>query len=105
MQTMRKTEKSDPLITAIDPNKLELLRKRLLLSKSGMASIFGVSRVTYHGWLDGRDMRKSNYDYVKSTLRRLVALIKDSDWPDEGVKAMTYQQRRAELDRLLEQYD
>lgn len=89
----------------LDVSKLEILRNRLMLDKSSMARVLGVSRVTYHAWLDGRTIRQSNLDYVRSTLRKVIAVVKDHQWPSTEVKAMTFKQRKHELDTLLQQYD
>lgn len=89
----------------LDTSKLETLRKHLLLDKTSMARILGVSRVTYHAWLDGREIRQSNLDYVRSTLRKVIAVIKDHQWPSPEVKSMTFKQRKHELDALLQKYD
>jgi DNA-binding XRE family transcriptional regulator len=35
----------------LDISKLEILRNHLMLDKSSMARVLGVSRVSYHAWL------------------------------------------------------
>jgi len=102
---MMPEEKPDTQPRPLDVSKLEILRNHLMLDKSSMARVLGVSRVTYHAWLDGRQIRQSNLDYVRSTLRKVIAVIKDHQWPSPDVKAMTFKQRKQELDALLEQYD
>jgi hypothetical protein len=54
---------------------------------------------------NGRQIRQSNLDYVRSTLRKVIAVVKDHQWPSPEVKSMTFKQRKQELDALLETYD
>lgn len=102
---MMPKETPDTQPRPLDISKLEILRNHLMLDKSSMARVLGVSRVSYHAWLSGGTIRQSNLDYVRSTLRKVIAVIKDHQWPSPDVRAMTFKQRKQKLDALLETYD
>ena len=44
----------------LDFSKVEALRRHMLLTTSDMAEVFGVSRMTYYGWVKGKPLRKAN---------------------------------------------
>lgn len=83
----------------IDFNKVESLRKHMLLTTTDMAQLFSVSRMTYYGWVQGTTKpRTSNEGTVKTVLRKLLSLMADG-WPMPEVIAASPKQRR---ERLLE---
>jgi len=82
-----------------DFSKVEALRRHMLLTTGDMASLFGVSRMTYYGWVKGRSMRRANEDTVRKTLKRLLAVMTDHGWPMPEVIAADQKQR---MQRLLE---
>jgi hypothetical protein len=60
----------------------------MLLTVTNMATLFGVSRMTYYGWVSGKSIRKSNELAVRRVLKQLLSIIADEKWPtDEVVKA------------------
>lgn len=79
--------------------KVEALRRHMLLTTGDMASLFGVSRMTYYGWVKGRSMRRANEDTVRKMLKRLLAVMTDHGWPMPEVIAADQKQR---VQRLLE---
>jgi len=89
MQTTRKP---------VDFNKVEILRRHMLLTATDMADIFQVSRQTYNNWLQGKPLRPTNEKHVKKTIRRLLAIVKERNWPDEVVRNLD---QRARVQRLL----
>lgn len=86
---------------AVNFAQVDTLRKHMLLTASDMASILGVSRVTYHGWVKGNPIRKTNLTKVKARLRKLLAIVQ-SGWPDSDVIVMSNKERVA---RLLERME
>jgi DNA-binding transcriptional regulator YiaG len=82
-----------------DFSKVEALRRHMLLTTGDMASLFGVSRMTYYGWVKGRSMRRTNEDTVRKMLKRLLAVMTDHGWPMPEVIAADQKQR---MQRLLE---
>lgn len=104
MQMMPKPD--DGQVSTFDPARLEVLRERLMIDKTAMAKILGVSRITYYDWVTkGSPMRKSNLFYVRSTLRKLVAVMRDNNWPDEATAKLSNHRRKLKLLELLEEYD
>lgn len=87
--------------TPLDFNKVEALRKHMLLTTSDMAELLGVSRMTYYGWVKGKPLRKSNDESVRVMLRRLLAVMKDHGWPTPDVIASNQKQRKERLISIL----
>lgn len=87
--------------TPLDFNKVEALRKHMLLTTSDMAELLGVSRMTYYGWVRGKPLRKSNDESVRVMLRRLLAVMKDHGWPTPDVIASSQKQRKERLISIL----
>lgn len=85
--------------TALDFEKVELVRERMELTVKDMCKLFGVSRATYYKWVDGGPMRERNEERVKDTLRQLLPLLKDGSWPPSGAEHWTSGER---LDTLLD---
>ena len=87
--------------TPLDFNKVEALRKHMLLTTSDMAELLGVSRMTYYGWVKGKPLRKSNDESVRVMLRRLLAVMNDHGWPMPDVIASNQKQRKERLISIL----
>jgi len=83
----------------IDFQKVESLRRHMLLNTADMAQLLGVSRVTYYNWVKGRPVRKGNVITVKQKLRGLLNVMTVYSWPPPNVIAMEPRQR---LEKLLE---
>jgi DNA-binding XRE family transcriptional regulator len=88
----------------LDFAKVEALRKHMLLTTTDMASMLGVSRMTYYGWVRGKPVRKTNDEYVRLMLRKFLAVMTDHNWPTPEVIAMEQPQRKQRLSEMLEQY-
>lgn len=84
---------------ALDFEKVELVRERMVLTIKDMCKLLGVSRATYYKWVAGGPIRERNEKKVKETLRHLLPLIKEGAWPPEGAKHWTSEQR---LNAILE---
>lgn len=83
----------------VDFQKVESLRRHMLLNTQDMAQLLGVSRVTYYNWVKGKPVRRSNVATVKQTLRGLLNVMTTYSWPPPHVIAMEPKQR---LEKLLE---
>jgi DNA-binding XRE family transcriptional regulator len=94
-----------PNQTPIDFTKVEALRKHMLLTTNDMASVFGVSRMTYYGWVRGKPLRKSSDESVRTMLKRLLSVMVDDKWPTPDVIAMEQKQRKERLDDLMKRFD
>jgi len=88
----------------LDFTKVEALRKHMLLTTNDMASLFGVSRMTYYGWVRGKPLRYNNSEYVKAMLKKLLVIMTEHQWPQPEVIVMSQEQRKQHLEKLLEQY-
>lgn len=60
--------------------KLELLRTRLQLTKGELAHLTGVSRMTYHSWINGSPIRRRNFKKASALAARLQLLLERNNW-------------------------
>lgn len=91
----------EPFEPPLNFTQIETLRSHMLLTIGHMARIFGVSRVTYHGWVKGSKIRKSNDGRVRDKLRLLLVILREG-WPQPEIIAMKPKERIARLLELLE---
>jgi hypothetical protein len=85
----------------LDFSKVETLRRYMLLTVTNMATLFGVSRMTYYGWVSGKSIRKTNDLAVRRVLKQLLSIVSDEKWPtEEVVKASQTQRMQMLTDRL-----
>jgi DNA-binding XRE family transcriptional regulator len=87
----------------LDFAKVEALRKHMLLTTTDMSQLLGVSRMTYYGWTRGKSMRKASDEKVRVALKKLLTVMTDHGWPTPDVIAANQTQRRAQLNKLLNQ--
>lgn len=90
---------------AIDFDKVETLRKHMLLSKTDMAEVLGVTRVSYHQWLlNTRPTRKST-DKLKASLQQIIEVMTTENWPNTEVLEMSAARRKEHLLALMSKPD
>lgn len=94
-----------PNPTPIDFTKVEALRKHMLLTINDMASLLGVTRMTYYGWVRGKPLRKNNSDTVRVVLKQLLSVMVDDKWPMPDVIAMEQKQRKERLDEIMKRFE
>ncbi len=87
----------------LDFQQVDLIRRRMLLTVKDMSDLFGVTRATYYGWLNGKPIRKSNDEVVRVMLRRLLSVVSVHKWPTKEVLAAEQKQRKDMLLALLNQ--
>jgi len=85
----------------LDFDKIEALRKHMLITRRDMAALFGVTRVTYHGWVRGRPVRAANDQVVRKTLRQLLSAMSEHGWPTPEVIAASSKQRMERLREII----
>jgi len=82
--------KEPPILTFFD--KVDELRKHMILNMGQMAKIIGVSRVTYMGWVKGKPIRPKNKEQTITKVKLMLELVKKG-WPEPNIIAMTPLQR------------
>lgn len=87
----------------LDFGKVEALRKHMLLTSQDMATLLGVTRMTYYGWVRGKPIRASNDAVVRTMLRRLLAVMSEHGWPTPEVIVASRSERMQRLQELLGQ--
>ena len=85
----------------LDFTKVETLRRHMLLTVGNLAELFGVSRMTYYGWMKGKPLRKSNDETVRRVLKQLLDVMKNHQWPMPEVIASDQKVRFSRLQELL----
>lgn len=89
----------------LDFTKVESLRQHMLLRKEDMASLLGVSRVTYYAWVGGKPLRKSNEANTRAVLKKLLAVVTEHGWPTPTIRSMQQKHRLTALNELLSAYE
>jgi DNA-binding XRE family transcriptional regulator len=85
----------------IDINKVESLRTAMMLTNAQMASLFGVSRITYYNWRKGSGIARDSEHAAKAVIRKLAGLYVSGAWSIPDVRVMTNKKRYAHLLSLL----
>jgi predicted ArsR family transcriptional regulator len=85
----------------IDFTKVDALRKHMLLTILDMSELLGVSRMTYHGWVRGKPIRKSNDESVRKMLRRLLHVMTEHEWPRPEIIGASQKERKERLVEIL----
>ena len=99
------SEAQNNALPPLDFARVEALRKHMLMTSGDMASILGVSRVTYYNWVQGKPVRKTNDAQVRRTVKKLLHIIRDLDWPMPEVLAMDQRDRKNKLVEVLADYE
>ncbi len=90
--------------TTLDFKKVDVLRRHLMLTTTEMAEVFGVSRITYYNWVNGTPLREKNLTHARKVIRKLLAIVKQYNWPTEEVRQLGQKQRLERLLALMQQY-
>ena len=86
----------------IDFVGIEKKRKETLkITISSMAALFGVSRMTYYGWVKGKPIRDANDEAVRAMVRRLAFAVRKHNWSPEYAKAVGPKKSMELLQQLL----
>lgn len=82
-------------------DKIDALRRHMLLTHSQMARLLGVSRVTYYSWRKvGRPAERSA-PRTRAILKDLLRVMTEHEWPSPAVVAMDPDDRLLELQKLV----
>lgn len=91
--------------TPIDFAKIDTLRRHMLLTVSNMASLLGVSRMTYYSWTNGGTISKGKITFVKHRIRQLLVVMAEEKWPAPAVIASSQAVRMEMLQAALEKHN
>jgi len=81
--------------------KIDALRRHMLLTHTQMARLLGVSRVTYYNWKKLGRPAERNATNTRAILRDLLRVMTEHDWPTPAVVAMDQDDRLIELQKLV----
>ena len=91
------------MMAKIQFDKVESLRKHMLLTIKDMSCLLKVTRMTYYSWIKGGPIRKSNDKKVRGILKKLLDIMVKYEWPSPSVIALEPRERREKLLKLLEE--
>jgi DNA-binding XRE family transcriptional regulator len=81
--------------------RIDALRRHMLLTKTQMARLLGVSRVTYHAWEKAGGPSRRSIMYARAVLKELLRVMVEHEWPTPTVVAMDQEDRLIELQKLI----
>lgn len=92
----------------LDFEKVDTLRRNMLLTTTQISELFGVTRQTYFNYVDGRSTPgRDRLEKIRKVVRRLLFLVVDKGWPQGDVigapSAYRYDLLKAELAALRDQ--
>ena len=82
-------------------DRIDSLRRHMMLTRGQMARLLGVSRVTYYNWQAAGQPAARNIVYVRKVLKELLRIVVDHEWPSPRVIAMDSDERLVELQKLI----
>lgn len=81
--------------------KIDALRRHMLLTHTQMARLLGVSRVTYYNWKKAGYPAERNVTKTRAILKDMLRVMTEHEWPTPAIVAMDQDERLIELQRLL----
>ncbi len=90
---------------AIDFQKIEALRKHMLLTVDNMVKVYGTSRVSYYNWLKGKHMRATTASHIRKVTKQLAICVAQHNWPNEMVFVANQAERLELLQNLIATLD
>lgn len=82
-------------------DKIDALRRHMLLTHTQMARLLGVSRVTYYNWKNVGHPAERNAAKTRAILKDMLRVMTEHEWPTPAVVAMDQDQRLIELQKLI----
>lgn len=82
-------------------DKIDALRRHMLLTAGQMARLLGVSRVTYYNWRKAGHPAERNATKTRAILKELLRVMTEHEWPSPAIIAMDQDQRLIELQKLI----
>jgi hypothetical protein len=90
---------------AIDFEKIEALRKYMLLTVDSMVKVYGTTRVSYYNWLKGKHMRATTAAHIRKVTKQLAICVAQHNWPNEMVFVASQAERLELLQNLIAKLD
>lgn len=90
---------------AIDFQKIEALRKHMLLTVDSMVKVYGTTRVSYYNWLKGKHMRATTAAHIRKVTKQLAICVAQHNWPNEMVFVASQAERLELLQNLIAKLD
>jgi DNA-binding transcriptional regulator YiaG len=82
-------------------DKIDALRRHMLLTHTQMAWLLGVSRVTYYNWKKLGHPAERNAAKTRAILKDMLRVMTEHEWPTPAIVAMDQDERLVELQKLL----
>ena len=82
-------------------DKIDALRRHMLLTAGQMARLLGVSRVTYYNWKRAGAPADRTAAKTRATLKELLRVMTEHEWPTPEVVAMDPDDRLIALQKLI----
>lgn len=82
-------------------DKIDALRRHMLLTNVQMARLLGVSRVTYYNWKKAGYPAERNVTKTRAILKDLLRVMTEHEWPTPAIVAMDQDERLIELQKLV----
>lgn len=82
-------------------DKIDALRRHMLLTHTQMARLLGVSRVTYYNWKKVGHPAERNVTKTRAILKELLRVMLEHEWPSPAIVAADQDQRLIELQKLI----
>ena len=73
----------------------------MMLNISQLTQLLGVSRMAYYGWLKGKPISKPSEEKVKKTVKNLLVVMKEYNWPTTVEIVMEPAERFERLKEIL----
>lgn len=89
----------------LDFAKVDALRKHMLLTVESMVVLIGTSRVSYYNWLKHGIKRKKTSEQIRKAVRKLVAVVAQSNWPNDVAYVANQKQRLEMLQEMIKELD
>lgn len=82
-------------------DKIDALRRHMLLTHAQMARLLGVSRVTYYNWRKLGHPADRAEARTRAILKDMLRVMTEHEWPTPAIVAMDQDQRLIELQKLV----
>lgn len=89
----------------LDFEKIDALRRHMLLTVDSFVKLAKTSRVSYYNWMKGQPIRPTTAARVRKVVRSFAELASDGAWPNAAVYVATQAERLKMMQETLENLD